>query len=311
MKTTKKYWIGALLCLSQMLQAQTADEAMEIQKRLDKVLARKTSFTPYEKKASETIVAEFDHLQTLRHELWKDKEDYGVTERLWNLGNDQWPKEWLAFAYNVIDDLEEPYNASRIWLKGYPFIALKEPVLATQGAFFKVLDKHADALVRLKPEGEYSEDGSFSYWSGRLKEEDGSKFLKVSDEGQIPYFFTNDWVDDQQIDVSKLYDLVGTVRESMADKDGPLAVHCAAGVGRTGTFITAYVLANLLDEMDASAVSVEELVLTLSVQRHQMVRSAEQYQLLYEFVDYYVQRSRQEKSVIAEDGSTNLETSLR
>jgi len=43
----------------------------------------------------------------------------------------------------------------------------------------------------------------------------------------------------------------------------------------------------MIDKMQASTISIEEIVLKLSLQRPNMVANAEQYIVLYRFVDYH------------------------
>jgi len=198
----------------------------------------------------------------------------------------------FAFDYNCID---HTYNASNLFVDGYHFIALEEPMLETLDAFFTLLiNQSVKVLVRLKPEGEYASRGSISYWKNLLVQSSGYELIFLSYTHSIPYCYTNQWMDNQPIELPILYDLVQQVRKAYADQgeDGPIACHCSAGVGRTGTFIAAYVLANLLDSLDPSQISIEEIILKLSVQRPHMVSTAEQYLTLYEFVDYYLEQKK-------------------
>jgi len=106
----------------------------------------------------------------------------------------------------------------------------------------------------------------------------------------IPYCYTDEWTDNEGMRVEELYRLVQEVRAiyRLSDKERPIACHCASGVGRTGTFIAAFVLAELLDRSrDVSSLSIEEIVLKLSIQRPNLVGTKEQYLLIYRFADYY------------------------
>ena len=107
----------------------------------------------------------------------------------------------------------------------------------------------------------------------------------------IPYHYTDKWEDNKGVDVKELYRLVQEVRQTYAtsDKERPIACHCASGVGRTGTFIAAFVLAEIIDQSKGEVVpSIEEIVMKLSIQRPNLMGTAEQYLLLYHFVDYYL-----------------------
>ncbi len=274
----------------------------QFQDRWNKV-KKKISFIPYKKKSEESIREEFRKLHLFRQNLWYRnpegsphicQKDYMVDQRLLEKGLYR-TIENIAFSYNCTDG---SYNASTILIHGHHFIALMEPLELMRMSFFKLLINHgASILVRLKPEEEFTNAGTINYWKGRLIENQESVFLSldVSLPGwpvnpvEIPYFYTNAWADDRGVEVKELYQLVQNVRLSYQKSKykGPIACHCAGGVGRTGTFIAAFVLADLLDQSKAHEISVEEIVLRLSLQRPNMV-SEDQYVLLYQFVEYYL-----------------------
>lgn len=278
----------------------------QIQKRWEKVKEIKENFAPYTTKSNEEIISEFQQLNTLRKHLWHsdpnqfpliNNEDYAIASQLLNLTIFPRYPYLIAFNYNYVDD---SYNASTIFLYGYHFIALEEPMQETLDAFFTLLiNKEVSILVRLKPEGEYADRGSLSYWKDRIIQGPDYPFIQLNSTLSqfsekniaIPYFHINEWVDNKGIDIANLYNLVQEVRHAYKDvqKIRPMACHCAAGVGRTGTFIAAFIIANLLDLFEPNEISIEEIVLKLSIQRSRMVTTVEQYLTLYKFVDYYLE----------------------
>ncbi len=278
----------------------------QFEKRWAKLKGIKASFAPYQQKSDKEIREEFQKIQQLRHSLWYRnpegsphvcQEDYMIDQTLLEKGYYRTINN-IAFTYNCTD---ATYNASTILLNDHHFIALMEPLEDLIPLFFKLLINHdVSILVRLKPEEEYVDKGTINYWQGRITKGQESDLisLDVSKEHwavkpiSIPYFYTNSWQDDQGMKIEELYDLVQKVRLAYKSTGvtGPIACHCASGVGRTGTFIAAYVLADLLDKLPKEKISIEEIVLKLSLQRPNLMGTAEQYLLLYKFVTYYHQQ---------------------
>jgi protein tyrosine phosphatase len=286
-------------------QQHALEVAAGIEKRWAKVSQAIPSFLPYEAKSEEDIKEEYHKVNRFRHALWFSdpytyprvcQPDYEVAQDLLEKGYYR-TINTVAFAYNPVDS---SYNASTILVEGLHFIALQEPTPSQLNSFFKLLiNQGVSALVRVKPEGEYAEQGSIPYWANRVTEVSSVPFLEIDlmeEEGwgiephTIPYFCLNSWVDGEGIGVADLYELVQKVRHTyhQLKTKGPIACHCAAGVGRTGTFIAAFVLAEMLDKSPGQVPSIQELVLKLSIQRSYMVASAAQYLTLYQFVDYYL-----------------------
>ncbi|XP_063870793.1 receptor-type tyrosine-protein phosphatase H-like [Scylla paramamosain] len=86
-----------------------------------------------------------------------------------------------------------------------------------------------------------------------------------------------------------LLDFIREVRDSVTSANGPLVVHCRAGVGRTGTFIGLW---NLMDAVDAGqreSVNVRQTVLAMRDCRCCMVQTPEQYLYLYKSIVAYLE----------------------
>ena len=276
----------------------------QFQDRWNKVKKSKASFVPYQKKSDEAIREEFRKLHLFRQNLWYRnpqgspyvcQEDYRVDQRLLEKGLYRTINN-IAFSYNCTDG---SYNASTVLIYGHHFMPLMEPLESTVISFFKLLINHgASILVRLKPEEEFENAGTINYWKGRLTESKDSVLLNLDvslpkwpvNPVPIPYFYTNAWKDDKGLEIQELYQLVQKVRRAYqkSEHKGPIACHCASEVGRTGTFIAAFVLADLLDHSKVDEVSIEEIVLKLSIQRPNMVGTEDQYVLLYRFLEYYL-----------------------
>lgn len=278
----------------------------ELTKRWQKVLQKKNSFAPYKKKSDQEILKEFQELQAFRQHLWYRNpgksphichEDYMVAQSLLEKGYYRTLNN-IAFAYNCTDNT---YNASTVLIEGYHFIALQEPNEKILNLFFKLLINHqVSILVRVKPDHEFSKEHSVRYWNGRLTKNSNitslnvmptEEVVKSSEHIYIPYHHTDKWEDNKGVDVKELYRLVKEVQQTNATsgKEGPIACHCASGVGRTGTFIAAFVLTEIIDQTKGEIIpSIEEIVLKLSIQRPNLISTAEQYIVLYHFVDYYL-----------------------
>lgn len=281
----------------------------QIEHRWKKIEQIKDSCIPYSQKSVQEITNEFQYLYSFRRYLWyanpgqspiKSNKDYKIASHLLNRSFYPHSLQLMAFNYNCIGD---SYNASSILLYGLHFIALEEPSTKTQYAFFKLLmNQKVSILVRLKPEGEYLDRGSINYWENRIEEGPSYSMIQLANEYPsshdkilIPYFYINVWSDRKGVEVSALYDLVQKVRLVYSEKEmkGPIACHCSAGAGRTGTFIAAYTLAYLLDILEPHEISIEEVVLKLSIQRSGTIANPEQYLLLYQFVEYYLMMKNQ------------------
>jgi len=66
---------------------------------------------------------------------------------------------------------------------------------------------------------------------------------------------------------------------SVYNLSGPMVVHCSAGVGRTGAFIAAHIT---LEKLRLNMpVNIQETVRRLRSQRHGMIRTQDQYTLVY------------------------------
>ncbi|XP_071837285.1 receptor-type tyrosine-protein phosphatase S-like isoform X2 [Apostichopus japonicus] len=96
----------------------------------------------------------------------------------------------------------------------------------------------------------------------------------------IHYHFTA-WPDMKVPDFAgPILELLQVVRSDDNHQSGPLVVHCSAGVGRTGTYIT---LDAMLDMADAEGkINVFGFVTQMRENRVKMVQIAEQYQFIFD-----------------------------
>ena len=97
---------------------------------------------------------------------------------------------------------------------------------------------------------------------------------------QVKHFHFTAWPDH---DVPTLYDelllFVSKVQEGHIKTKAPILVHCSAGVGRTGTFITLY---NLLSAIQQNKpINIYSTVNAMREHRPQMVQAFAQYKFIY------------------------------
>ena len=98
------------------------------------------------------------------------------------------------------------------------------------------------------------------------------------------------WPDYGIISVEELQDLVGQVETLTLNSQKPTWVHCKAGVGRTGTLITAAIIkqkiaAGELNKENLGA-SLVDIILHLRKQRGTgFVQSKNQFNLLYQYAE--------------------------
>ena len=97
---------------------------------------------------------------------------------------------------------------------------------------------------------------------------------------QVKHFHFTAWPDH---DVPTLYDelllFVSKVQEGHIKTNAPILVHCSAGVGRTGTFITLYNL--LIAIQQHKPINIYSTVNAMREHRPQMVQAFAQYKFIY------------------------------
>ena len=110
----------------------------------------------------------------------------------------------------------------------------------------------------------------------------------------MPYLFWPDWEDYHGTDPEELIKNINLVRAKTSKKD-IIAVHCSAGVGRTGTFIAATCLLDAIDEQLKDGIkpnnlniNIAKLFMYLNFHRPWLIATSSQYITLYKVVDFYI-----------------------
>lgn len=224
--------------------------------------------------------------------------------------------EVTAFAYNCT--APEYYNSSTIVWKELKFLALDAPLTPNDTKrLFRLLGEHpVTDLVRLTPEYEYlplieenanktvqRNEKSYPYWLGKSN---GSVLVVEGKPININYYQIENWMDNLGANPQDLLDLVLKVRKNLSVDFSLIAVHCHSGVGRTGTFIAAFILIHEIEEklkngekLENLNVGIQEIVKILSMQRYHMV-SSPGYNMLYKVCDLYCQLKQKDNNEIAQ-----------
>ncbi|XP_066507919.1 receptor-type tyrosine-protein phosphatase F-like [Hoplias malabaricus] len=197
-------------------------------------------------------------------------------------------------------------NAS--FIDGYrqqkAYIATQGPLAETTEDFWRMLWEHNSTIVvMLTKLREMGREKCHQYWPSErsaryqyfvvdpMAEYNMPQYIlrefKVTDarDGQsrtIRQFQFTDWPEQGVPKTGEGFiDFIGQVHKTKEQfgQDGPITVHCSAGVGRTGVFIT---LSIVLERMRyEGVVDLFQTVKTLRTQRPAMVQTEDQYQLCY------------------------------
>ncbi|KAK3098767.1 hypothetical protein FSP39_022940, partial [Pinctada imbricata] len=121
--------------------------------------------------------------------------------------------------------------------------------------------------------------------------------LKLGNENRsLKHFHFLQWKDfSANVQNDTMIEFIKNVRSHIQppDKNGPIVVHCSAGVGRTGTFIALDHLLQFIDDHDFdSSVDIFDLVLKLRENRMFMVQTEQQYIFIHDVVRDYLERKR-------------------
>nr|XP_020476570.1 receptor-type tyrosine-protein phosphatase F isoform X1 [Monopterus albus]XP_020476571.1 receptor-type tyrosine-protein phosphatase F isoform X1 [Monopterus albus] len=197
-------------------------------------------------------------------------------------------------------------NAS--FIDGYrqqkAYMATQGPLAETTEDFWRMLWEHSSTIVvMLTKLREMGREKCHQYWPAErsaryqyfvvdpMAEYNMPQYIlrefKVTDarDGQsrtIRQFQFTDWPEQGVPKTGEGFiDFIGQVHKTKEQfgQDGPITVHCSAGVGRTGVFIT---LSIVLERMRyEGVVDLFQTIKNLRTQRPAMVQTEDQYQLCY------------------------------
>ncbi|XP_053100721.1 receptor-type tyrosine-protein phosphatase F isoform X11 [Hemicordylus capensis] len=218
------------------------------------------------------------------------------------------PYELTRVCLQPIRGVEGSDYINASFIDGYrqqkAYIATQGPLAETTEDFWRMLWEHNSTIVvMLTKLREVGREKCHQYWPAErsaryqyfvvdpMAEYNMPQYIlrefKVTDarDGQsrtIRQFQFTDWPEQGVPKTGEGFiDFIGQVHKTKEQfgQDGPITVHCSAGVGRTGVFIT---LSIVLERMRyEGVVDMFQTVKTLRTQRPAMVQTEDQYQLCY------------------------------
>ncbi|CAD8068231.1 unnamed protein product [Paramecium primaurelia] len=110
-------------------------------------------------------------------------------------------------------------------------------------------------------------------------------------EREVIHYQWTDWddfgvVEDDQF---KIIDMLAEIANTAAIQNKRPVIHCSAGIGRTGTFIAICQLKQLLINNRAK-ISIFSIARRIREQRHLMIQTTEQYQMVYRFLMWLIKK---------------------
>ncbi|XP_039605178.1 tyrosine-protein phosphatase non-receptor type 7-like [Polypterus senegalus] len=202
------------------------------------------------------------------------------------------------------NDSDQSYiNAN--YIRGYGasekmFIATQGPLENTVCDFWEMVWQDHCSLIVMITKLQEEKEKCVLYWPekekkyGRfgvsvteVKECEGYSIRNLTvkleeEERSVKHYWYSSWLDHQTPECAQpLLYLVKEVEESRRNlqSQGPVIVHCSAGIGRTGCFIATSIGCRQLEEK--GEVDILGIVCQLRLDRGGMIQTSEQYQFIY------------------------------
>ncbi|XP_056016663.1 mucin-2-like isoform X2 [Ostrea edulis] len=123
--------------------------------------------------------------------------------------------------------------------------------------------------------------------------------MKLGDSTRtLKHFHFLQWKDfSANVQNDVMIDFIRNVRNHIRppDMNGPVVVHCSAGVGRTGTYCALDHLFQVIDDHDLDhSIDIFDLVLNLREQRMFMVQTEQQYIFIHDCLKEFLDKKRKE-----------------
>lgn len=269
--------------------------------RWSQVGGEKKKFTMWKPTwTQEELRVQFDQLANDRWNLYfkNVKDKLQSPSKLKERKEYERPKDWgknlsREFVYNIAS---QTFGGSIMTVGGRQFLAIAAPTDQTMPAFINLLTQYkVTDLVRLSPPAEKRETHP-SYWENHLNISEKTGNLTIELGGrEMNYYCTDGWNKSRELEPRRL---IALVKQIMAHEtpDQLVAVHCRAGIDRTGAFLVLYELICEIDSQYARGVSpskiqvsVDKVIWKLSLQRSFMVSLFPKYVDIYQAVGAYLE----------------------
>ncbi|XP_076445144.1 uncharacterized protein LOC143283031 isoform X2 [Babylonia areolata] len=197
------------------------------------------------------------------------------------------------------------------------YIATQGPMVATFSDFWRMMwEQKSSLIVMLSDLQERGRPKVDMYWPGELhaplQYDDIIVELTTSstlnkytirtftlhkedqkeDMRRVVQYFIPGWEDySANLQSEDVLDFISTVRQEARSSQGPIVVHCSAGVGRTGTFIALDFLKQFVEEHSLDdEVDIFNLVLNMRHYRPLMVQSEGQYVFIHDTLKVIIEQ---------------------
>ncbi|XP_067674713.1 uncharacterized protein [Haliotis asinina] len=233
------------------------------------------------------------------------------------------PFDHSRVILQVLDDDETSDYINASYMPGYnyenEYIASQGPLPGTVDDFWRMIwEKKVSIIVMVTPVKENGKVKCEEYWPAEVQEPkeygdivvENTSFSSLNtynvtvfqlrngqdnDVRVIKHFHFLNWKDmSADVERSDILDFVRTVRSHLRpDMEGPIVVHCSAGVGRTGTFICLDYLIQFIEKHDLSdTVDIYGYVMKLRNNRVLMVQTETQYVFIHDCAKQLVEEKR-------------------
>lgn len=243
-------------------------------------------------------------------------EDCSVACHPENWEKNLWNQWGFPYDHNLITSVPTYINASPMQFNEHAYIAAQGPRYTTFNEFWQmVLAEKSELIISVTNEHEMRngkishkfskfwpdynmmevgdlkiekiEDELIHEWDDGREERIRKRLLTINETHQVTHLHMENWFDNGVIHPESLYALA--LYADQHKGNGPIIVHCAAGIGRTGTFIGFHSL--LQDLKRATVIDVVARVKEMRQLRWGAVVSCEeQYQLIIQALEYAIEK---------------------